>query len=144
MRSEDGERLNWLANHPEIRPDIGGDGKSFLDLAQHLNEWNWFVDGEHGGVFCQWTAPETYEIHTFFLPSGRGPWAFEFARKGREYMADNGATHLWTRVHKDARHTRLFTLKAGFKPCGSQILDLGGGPQQYDLFDWRTQCQQQP
>lgn len=138
-RSFDGALLNELANHPDIRPDVGGDGESFLDLAPHVAEHrNYFLSGDHGGFFGHWTAPETFEIHTFIRPEGRGQWAFEFAREGREYMASQGAAHLWTRVAETARHTRLFTLKSGFKPCGSQILDLGGGPVLYHLFNWRS------
>lgn len=141
-RSYDGKRLNYLVNHETIRPDIGGDGKSFIDLAGQLQDWNYFLKGDFGGFFCVWSAPGTFEIHTFILPEGRGEWAFEFAAEGREYMAREGATHLWTRVPEKARHTRLFTLRAGFKPCGAQVLDMGGGPVAYDLFDWRAECQQ--
>lgn len=137
MRSFNGERLNYLVNHPTIRPYVGGDGKSHLDLAKHLADHNYFLEGDFGGFFCQWTAPDTYEIHTFILPEGRGEWAYEFAREGREYLANEGAIHLWTRVPVNDRHTRIFTLRAGFKPCGSQVLDIGHGLETYELYNWR-------
>ena len=137
-RSHDPERLNELVNHPAVRPDVGGDGESHLDLAAVLaDEQNVLLLGPAGGFLATWTAPETYEIHTFILPDGRGPQAFDLARQGKAWMTEHGATHLWTRVNRQHRHTRLFTLKAGFKPCGEQTLDLGGGPVLYDLYNWR-------
>lgn len=136
-RSFDGDRLNELVNDLSIRPYVGGEGP--LDLSEAAeNEINYFLLGDHGGFFCNWTAPETYEVHTFILPSGRGAWGFSFAKAGRDYMAGIGASHLWTRVAKTDRHTRIFTLRAGFRPCGEQFLDFGQGPIAYELFDWRT------
>jgi hypothetical protein len=137
MRSYDLDRLNYLINHKDIRPFIGGDGESELDFAPLMKDENYFLSGEHGGFFCQWTAPGTYEIHTFVLPEGRGPWAYDFARQGRDYMVSQGASHLWTRIPEGAGNIKAFTLRAGFKRCGEQELDLGCGPVRYELFDWR-------
>ena len=142
MRSFDSQRLNYLVNHPEIRPSIGGDGTSELDLSHNLLDWNYFLEGEFGGFLLNWSAPATFEVHTFILPEGRGGWALEFAEKAINYMITEGVTHMWTRVPKKDRHTRLFTLKMGFVPCGSQTLDMGFGPVEYELFDWRSKCQQ--
>lgn len=142
-RSYDGKLLNYLVNHETIRPDVGGDGRSRIDFGRHVDcDWHYFLKGDHGGFFCFWTAPATYEIHTLILPEGRGPWAFEFAREGRDFMQAQGAFHLWTRVPRTARHVRLFTIKAGFRPCGEQTLNLAGGEACYDLFDWRCECPQ--
>lgn len=140
MRTFDAERVNFLVNHPAIRPFIGGDGESEMDLAAVVaDEQNVFLGGEHGGFACCWSAPGIYEVHTFILPEGRGEWAYQFARAGRDYMQDYGARLLWTRVHPDAHHVRRFTLKAGFSPAGQhRILGVT-----YDLFDWRPSCQQQ-
>lgn len=139
QRSFDGELLNAIVNDPAVRPDVGGDGESWLDLTPVSgDEKNYLLLGAAGGFLATWTAPETYEIHTFILPRGRGQQAFELAREGLDYMIANGATHLWTRVERKARHTRIFTLRAGFKPCGEQLLDFGGGPVLYDLFSWRA------
>jgi hypothetical protein len=137
-RCFDAVLLNALVNDPAIRPDVGGDGESYLDLTAVLAEdRNVLLVGTAGGFLATWTAPETYEVHTFILPHGRGPQAFALAREGQAWMQAHGATHLWTRVDRKHRHTRLFTLRAGFKPCGEQTLDLGGGPTLYDLFSWR-------
>jgi RimJ/RimL family protein N-acetyltransferase len=139
QRSFDATRVNELVNHPSIRPHIGGDPEAELDLSAAVaDRGNIFLLGEHGGFAFIWTAPHTYEVHTFILPEGRGQPALTLALLARSAMADLWeAEHLWTRVHPDAANVRAFTLKAGFKPAGSQTLDLGAGPVTYDLFNWR-------
>ncbi len=141
MRSFDGERLNFLVNHPEVRPSSGGDGKSWLDLAPYLEDHdNHFLDGDHGGLFFHWQAPDTYEVHIFVLPEGRGAWAYWLADMGLEYMMARGAMHLWARLFD--RHAKIFTRRL-FTYRGEKSFDLGGGPQTYSIFDWRRECPQQ-
>lgn len=140
-RSFDGGRLNELANHPDIRPGVGGDGTSYLDLGPVLaNPDNYVLLGPHGGFVATWTAPHTYEVHTFILPEGRGQAAYELAQEFLATMTEVGAEVIWTRVAEDAPHVRRFTLKAGFTPCGEQVCDFGGGPTLYHLFRWRSPC----
>lgn len=127
--------INFYANHPEIRPHIGGEG--YLDLTIVTHEPNVGLFGEHGGFCLSWTAPGTYEIHTMITPEGRGQWAFDWAARSIEYMRSIGAFHLWTRIHPDARHTAIFTRKMGLKPCGTLLTDLGDGLVEYRLFNRR-------
>jgi hypothetical protein len=143
QRCFDPARINDLVNHPAIRPHIGGDGESFLDLTAAVSDrQNVFLIGEHGGFAFTWSAPRTYEVHTFILPEGRGPNALEMALTARGWMAEHFADHLWTRVDPEAANVRAFTLKAGFSAAGSHTIDLGAGPVTYDLFDWRPECPQ--
>jgi hypothetical protein len=138
-RSFDPERANYLINHPAVRPFVGGDGKSFLDLTPVVSDdKNYLLLGDHGGFLATWSAPGAYEIHTFILPEGRGRAARELALEARAYLASIGADHLWTRVQKGMENVRLFTLAAGFEPCGKQVCDFGGGPTDYELFNWRA------
>lgn len=138
-RSFDADRINELVNHPTIRPYVGGDGKSHLDLtATVTNLQNYWLLGPHGGFGYIWTAPDTYEIHTFILPEGRGREAYRLAQESLKFMKSQGATHLWTRVDPEAANVRRFTLSAGLKPAGHNTVDLGGGPVTYDLFHWRA------
>lgn len=131
----DAKYINGFANHPEIRPHIGGSGE--LDLTAITKEPNVALFGEHGGFCLSWTAPGTYEVHTLITPEGRGAWAFDWAARSIEYMALIGAEHIWTRVHPDARHTAIFTRKMGLKPCGTLLCDLGDGEREWRLFNWR-------
>ena len=141
VRSFDADLLNDLVNHPTVRPFVGGDPTVYLDLSALIaDDKNYALLGPHGGFFFTWSAPGTYEIHTFILPEGRGPQARDLALEARAYMATQGANHLWTRVERGAENVRKFTLAGGLIPCGEQVLDLGAGPTTYDLFHWRTEC----
>lgn len=141
QRSFDAARLNEIVNHPSVRPGVGGDPETILDLSEVIaDDKNHILLGEHGGFCCTWSAPGTYEVHTFILPEGRGRYAYQVAKFGMAYMIEQGADHLWTRVQHDARNVRRFTIAAGFVPCGRQDLDLGIGPVTYDLFQWRKEC----
>jgi hypothetical protein len=133
--TRDPELVNRFANHPDIRPFVGGTGE--LDLTSAVCDPNVFLFGEHGGFCLSWSAPGTYEIHTMIVPEGRGAWAIEFAKEAKAYMVSIGAHHLWTRIHPDHRHTQIFTRKTGLKPCGTNTLDVGNGPVEWLLFDWR-------
>jgi len=138
-RTYDADRLNYLVNHPDIRPFVGGDITQSIDLTSAVaNEANIFLNGEHGAFCCSWTAPNTYEVHTLILPAGRGKWAYSFARAGRDEMVRRQALHLWTCVHPEAANVRFFTLRAGFRPAGKYTRDLGAGPVEYDIFNWRA------
>ena len=140
-RSFDVARVNYLANHPSIRPFVGGDPSVPLDLTAVVEcPDNQILLGEHGGFVAAWTAPGTYEIHTFVLPEGRRGWALQAALAARGHLQSIGADHLWTRVERGAENVRKFTVAAGFEPCGEQTLDLGAGPTLYDLYHWRKPC----
>lgn len=142
IQTRDIELINRFANHPEIRPFIGGSGD--LDLSGAAHDPHVALFGEHGGFVLTWTAPETYEVHTLIEPAGRGQWAFDFARDAVAFMVGQGASHLWTRIHPQHRHTALFTRKMGFRPCGTVMTSFfGETPEPYNLFNWRMPCQQQ-
>lgn len=132
----DAGTVNYFANHPEIRPFIGGEGE--LDLSIIVTAPNVALFGEHGGFCLSWTAPGTWEVHTMIVKAGRGRWALEAAEKSLEYMKGIGAFHLWTRVHPDMRNVERFTRMMGFRPCGTLETDFGQGPIDYNLFNWRA------
>lgn len=137
MRSFDGERLNFLVNHPAIRPTAGGDGQSYIDIGRFAEDpANHFLDEGRGGLFFHWCAPDTYEVHIFVLPEGRGKWAYRFADAGLAYMIGEEAIHLWARVPADSRQMDWFTRRL-FVLRGTRTFDLGAGPVLYSIFDWR-------
>jgi len=130
MRTFDADRVNYLVNHPAIRPTCGGDITQPLDCTEIVSDHqNVFVGGEHGGFSFIWTAPRVFEVHAYLLPEGRGKWGFEFGMNARNYMAEH-ADMLWARVDNPA--LRYFTMKAGFTPCGQNLI----GAKTYNLYKW--------
>lgn len=137
-RSRDVERANYLINHPAIRPFVGGDGETELDLRDNIaNDANFLLVGDFGGFLCTWSAPRIWEVHTFIIPAGRGRWARDAAIEGQAMMRAEGAEMLWTRVDPDMANVRNFTLSVGFKPDG-QHFHAG---QTWDIFTRRLECQ---
>jgi hypothetical protein len=137
-RTFDAAYINSLVNHPDIRPHIGGDGESVLDLSAAVNDRaNVFLVGDHGGFAFSWSAPFVYDVHALVLPSGSGKWARDSFALARDAMCDiYGARILWVRIEPDNRKTIMFARRAGFIPSGKHTLDLGAGPVTYDLFTW--------
>jgi hypothetical protein len=138
-RHFDALRLNELANHPDIRPTCGGDGKSPLDLTDFVaDRKNHAVVWDRGAFMFQWSAPQTYEVHIMVEPEGRGRNAYRMALAGIAYIVAQGAERLWARIAKSAKALRHYTAQAGFVKCGSDILDIGFGPVAYDLYQLKV------
>ena len=140
-RSFDAAFFNAVANHPDVRPFIGGKLNETLDVTPILaDHGNYALAGQHGGFVYTWCAPGVYEVHTLILPIGRGKWALDAARMSLAMMAGNGAETVWTRVREDMRAVRAFTIAAGMRPRGLKQFDLGGGAGVYAIYDWRPKC----
>jgi hypothetical protein len=138
------ERLNELANHPEIRPTCGGDGSSELDFSAFVADpKNHAVTWDCGAFLFGWSAPQTYEVHIMVLPEGRGRSAYLKAREGIAYIERFGAERLWARVERGFAGLRHYVTHAGFTRCGADTLDIGFGPVAYDLYKWTKPCPQQ-
>jgi hypothetical protein len=144
IRRFDADRINALANHPEIRPTCGGDGVSPLDFSEFVaNPKNHAVVWDRGAFLFHWSAPQTYEAHVMVEPAGRGRAAYRTARAGIDYLLAQGAERIWSRVAKGDDRTRHFIVAAGFRECGEDTLDIGFGPVAYTLFQWKKPCLQQ-
>jgi hypothetical protein len=142
FRTFDVERLNALANHPEIRPTCGGDGKSFIDLTPFVNDrHNHALLWSNGYFLYLWTAPQTFEVHAVVLKEGRGLPAYRAASHSIEYMVAHGAERLWARIDPTHRALRHFAASNGFERCGQHVTDIGFGPVIYDLYQWKKPCQ---
>jgi len=84
-RTMDATFLNGVANHPDVRPALGGEGK--LDQGPLLaNPENVALEGEHGGFVAIKLAPGLYECHSMFLPEGRGKAAQAAMEEGLRYL----------------------------------------------------------
>jgi hypothetical protein len=75
-RERHARRLNRVANHPEVRPHIGGPGEAEADFSWLLRDpKNVLLMGQHGGMFFACISPGIYDAHILVVPEGRGPWA---------------------------------------------------------------------
>lgn len=115
-RTLDGAFLTEIANRPDIRPMIGpGDG--FVDLRPvAANPANYVIEADHGGWLLEAKGPGVYEIHSLFLPEGRGAMFFRNAREMLRYMfTRTDCTEIWTKCPDDNPGARMAALKCGFK-----------------------------
>lgn len=72
-RTMDPAFLISVANHPDVRPSLGGAGpldQSLTNLISDPN--NVTLECEYGGFVVQKLEHGVYECHSMFLPEGRG------------------------------------------------------------------------
>lgn len=86
VREFSAERLNTVANHPEVRPWVGGTG--VLDLSRAVADQNnvLLMAGDGGGFLLIQQEPGVYEVHSQFVPSSRGEAVVEAAADASHYM----------------------------------------------------------
>lgn len=84
-RTMDATFLNGVANHPDVRPSLGGAGP--LDLTSAISKaQNVALQGEFGGFVGVQLEPGVYECHSMFLLEGRGAFALDAMREGLRYL----------------------------------------------------------
>lgn len=80
------ERITAIANHPDVRPWLGG-GRGPLDLSPIVADLrNVLLMGEGGGLMFVQQSPGIYEVHTQFLPEARGENAVAVTQDALRYM----------------------------------------------------------
>ncbi len=85
LRTMDAGFLNSVANHPEVRLWLGGVGP--LDLTDVLADANNYAfQNESGGLVYEKIDAGLYEVHSLFLPEGRGASAFNLMDESLRYM----------------------------------------------------------
>lgn len=86
-RTMDPTFANEAANHPEVRPFLGGP-EGPLDLTGLvLNPANYVLEVMGAGVWIlQSTLDGVYDLHTLFLPEARGREYFVQAREALRWM----------------------------------------------------------
>lgn len=111
-RTMDAAFLNQVANHPEVRPIIGGEG--VLDLAETMaNPANVALVTKEGGFLYLSQGGGTYEVHSLFLPGRRG--AVAAARASLRYMfTATDCMEVVTKVPTANLAAKGLTLACGF------------------------------
>lgn len=106
--TRDATFLNEVANHPDVRPHLGGDNEtgstqSQIDLGPFLaREGNFALVNQWGGFIFEHEGEGVFNFHTEFLPDGRGRRAFAAAIEAeREMFETHGAHVLKTYVPRE-------------------------------------------
>lgn len=118
-RTMDAAFLNSVANHPEVFPYLGFQGKAGeLDLTPILSSpANVALQSAHGGYVLTNLGGGTYEAHSLYLPQGRGGEAHGVAEAGFRYMfAQTDCTKIVTKVPASNRAAAGHARQCGFKP----------------------------
>jgi hypothetical protein len=144
-RTLDAAGFNKIANHPEVRPWIGGEGEidltdTIADLRNHALQ----IDG--GGFLLLARDQGVYEVHSLFLPEARRR-SLAAMRSGMEYMfVETDAFRLVTQVPDSHRAAAALALRGGFKewfrlehsalgPSSFVSVELDGWIQGHSAFD---------
>lgn len=132
-RTLDPAFLNRVANHPDVRPMLLGDGP--LDLSAVISDpRNITLVTEHGGWVLHNKGAGAYEVHSMFLPEGRGRAVRTALGKALEYVfTRTDCVRLLTRLPKGNLGARAIGRMAGFRPWFSKD---GDDYVRIEIEDW--------
>jgi len=147
--SHDADFLNRVVNHPSVKPYVSLGFKGDMDLSAIVADpANVFLANEWGGFLLVARPGYVYELHTQFLPEGRGKPAYEAGREGCAYMfTRTDCLRIDTYIQHGHRATERYARAVGFKHWGSA--EIHGHPCYYyvlTLKEWArglNLCQQQ-
>lgn len=119
-RTMDARHLNTVANDPQVRGWLGGEssGETPVDLTALVEDpANVAFATPHGGFLAVALGSGRYDVHSLFLPAGRGREAALAQRDALAYMfAATDATDLRTTVPTSNTAAAVFARRAGFEP----------------------------
>jgi len=140
-RTMDAGLVNRLANDPSIRPYIGG-GDGTLDLSELVgNPANYVIEGEGGAWVLQPILEGVYELHTLFLPEGRGKSYMVGAREALRMMfTETDCWEIVTKCPDDNPGARMAATLIGFRERfrreNAWAPDVGISYQVFGVDDW--------
>lgn len=106
--------LNYVANHPDVRPWLGTDGKSRIEFGPLIEAGAVALINRDGGFLFAPKGDGVFEVHTQFLPSGHGK-AWAVAREAVAFMFGViGAAKIVTDVPEDNAPAFQLALRTGF------------------------------
>lgn len=115
QRSMDVAFWNAVANDPDVRPHIGGDG--IIDLSTLvLNPANYCLRTDSGGFICQNHGGGSYSVHSLFLAEGRSRTSAA-VRAGQDFMfTRTDCSLLWSQLPDSNAPAAHLGVVAGFEP----------------------------
>lgn len=146
-RTFDYGRADAIINSPDVLPFVSFDDTPLPIFIRPLveDEANYLFLSENGGFFlhCKNDLQNAYELHTFYLPEGRGREVHDAARGMFEFMfCKTSALTIYTTVPDDAPHARppiSFGWKAGFSRGDlftRNGVRIGAQFWRLDFWDW--------
>lgn len=139
-RTLDATALNDTANHPEVRPFLGGSG--YLELSPIVgNPANYALTVGKSGFVLICHEPGIYEVHSMFLPEDRH-MSHAAMQAGFEYMfTRTDCYRILTRVPDSNKAALGLAKRGGFIEQFHRISDMG--PASYmalDIEQWAMRC----
>lgn len=115
-RTLDPAFLNTVANHPDVRPWLQGEGP--LDLSSVIgNPANIALQAAQGGWVLQNLSPGVYEVHSMFLPEGRGSAVKKALAAALDYVfSATDCRQIVTRLPAGNVRAAALGKIAGFRP----------------------------
>lgn len=126
--------IEFTLNHPEVLPWINlGVVEKFDGTAMFYATLPiWFEGG--GFLLAPTVDPQTFEVHTAFLPKYRGAHALQCARETSDwFFAASDGLSLLTKVPIINRRAAVFATMAGFRTIGKNERFI---LFRKDILDW--------
>lgn len=120
-RTMDPTHLNAVANHPDVRPWLGGKGE--LDLSLTLADpQNVALVTDHGGFVCLRKDAGLYDVHSLFLPDRPRRETVDAMRDGLAFMfAETDCVDLVTQVPSNNPAAAGLAALGHFTPRFTQV-----------------------
>lgn len=115
-REFDPAPINAILNHPEVHPHIVLPEMGELDASGSIADpKNVFLVVDGGCMVFDWQEPGLYEIHTNFLPSHRGKYAYDAIQEMFRWMfTRTDCMELLTRVPEVNKAAEAMTRRCHF------------------------------
>jgi hypothetical protein len=127
--------------HPDVLPHVSL-GQQMPDLQPLIEDpVNVCLMNEHGGFLCvKHPEANVYDVHTAFVPEGRGPHLVELAKQARDFMFfQANAEVLRTFVAHNNKPARRLALAAGFHDA--EEMELFGVAGKLMTVERKSVCQ---
>lgn len=141
-RTLDPTFLNSIANHPDVLPWLGApdgpvDVSPLVEAIQNIA-----IEGPAGGWILVHLEPGVYELHTMFLPEGRGKSYLAASKEALRYVfVHTDATEILTKCPDTNGAARMAAATAGFRERfrrdGVWTDGSGVSYQGFTIEDWR-------
>ncbi len=142
MPSRDAAFLNRIVNDPSVFTGATmGLAREPVDMTPLvMDERNLFLANEHGGFLLIDKGDGIYEIHTQFLPEGRGKSAIVAGRDAMKYMfVETSAKALMTFCPLDNPQSMFLARACGMKKFKT-VTELGVKGDMYTITKGEWQC----